>query len=444
MNSSKESALNERDSFSTKFGFILACIGASVGMGNIWLFPYRVAEFGGAAFLIPYFIFVVILGFTGLIGEMALGRAMGTGPVGAFEKAFKQRGWKGGAIVGFIPTIGSLGIAIGYAVVVGWILRYLFGAISGAFIEAESAGLYFGIIAGNFGSIPWHIIGLVITFTFMVFGISGGIEKINKVLMPIFFVLFVILAVRVFFLDGARSGYEYLFSPEWGALENPKTWVFALGQAFFSLSLAGSGTLVYGSYLKKDENVIQCATRVAFFDTIAAMLAALVIIPAVFAYDLEIGAGPGLLFITMPEVFRDIPFGQLVAIVFFLAVFCAGITSLVNLFETPIEAIQERMGLTRPVAIAIVAAIAFGVGVFVEGDLLSPWMDIVSIYIVPMGALLAALVMFWICKPGFARTQIQLGIEKKIGGWLEPMTKYLFCGIAIIVYVLGLVYGGIG
>lgn len=440
----KQLSLKERDSFNTKLGFILACIGASVGMGNIWLFPYRVAEFGGAAFLIPYFIFVLILGFTGLIGEMALGRAMGTGPVGAFEKAFRQRGWKGGAIVGFIPTIGSLGIAIGYAVVVGWILRYLFGSISGAFIKADSAGAYFGVISGNFGSIPWHIVGLAITFIFMIFGISRGIEKVNKVLMPVFFCLFVILAIRVFFLDGAVSGYKYLFSPDWQALKAPKTWVFALGQAFFSLSLAGSGTLVYGSYLKKDENVLQCATRVAFFDTIAAILVALVIIPAVFAYELEIGAGPGLLFITMPEVFRDIPFGQPVAIVFFLAVFCAGITSLVNLFETPIEAIQERMGISRTLSIIIVATLAFGVGVFVEGDLLSPWMDIVSIYIVPMGALLAGIVMFWICKSGFARQQIQLGREKKIGLWLEPMTKYVFCGIAILVYILGLAYGGIG
>lgn len=444
MSGRRESILKERDSFSTKFGFVMACIGASVGMGNIWLFPYRVAEFGGAAFLIPYFIFVVILGFTGLIGEMALGRAMGTGPIGAFEKAFKQRGWKGGAIVGFIPTIGSLGIGIGYAVVIGWILKYMFGAITGDFIKEESSGAYFGAIAGNFGSIPWHVIGLVITFIFMIFGISGGIEKMNKVLMPIFFALFVILAVRVSFLEGAAGGYAYLFSPKWSALANPKTWVFALGQAFFSLSLAGSGTLVYGSYLKKDANVIQCATRVAFFDTTAALLSALVIIPAVFAYGLEMGAGPGLLFITMPEVFRDIPFGQIVAIAFFFAVFCAGITSLVNLFETPVEAIQERMGVSRPVAIIIVAIIAFGAGVFIEGDLLSPWMDIVSIYIVPMGALLAALVMFWVCEPWFARDQIQLGIQKRIGGWLEPMTKFVFCGIAIIVYILGLVYGGIG
>ena len=441
---SKKVTKEQRDFFSSKFGFIIACIGASVGMGNIWMFPYRVAEFGGAAFLIPYFIFVVILGFTGLIGEMALGRAMGTGPVGAFDMAFKQRGLKNGKVIGYIPAIGSLGIAIGYSVVVGWILRYLFGSITGDIFKYSDSGQYFGEIAINFGSIPWHLLAIVLTFLFMVFGISRGIEKLNKIFMPIFFFLFVFLAIRVFFIDGSSKGYSYLFTPRWEALGNPKTWVYALGQAFFSLSLAGSGTLVYGSYLKKDENIISCATKVAFFDTVAAMLAAMVIIPAVFAYGLEMGAGPGLLFITMPSVFGDLPFGQFMAIIFFLAVFCAGITSLVNLFETPIEAIENQFGVKRSISSLIVTSIAFGIGLFTEGDLLSPLMDIVSIYIVPLGALLSGIVMFWVCKDGFARSQIQLGINKPIGKWLEPMTKFVFCGIALIVYILGIFYGGIG
>ena len=174
------------------------------------------------------------------------------------------------------------------------------------------------------------------------------------------------------------------------------------------------------------------------------MLAAMVIIPAVFAYGLEMGAGPGLLFITMPSVFGDLPFGQLMAIIFFLAVFCAGITSLVNLFETPIEAIENQFGVKRSISSLIVTSIAFIIGLFTEGDLLSPLMDIVSIYIVPLGALLAGIVMFWVCKDGFARSQIQLGINKPIGKWLEPMTKFVFCGIALIVYILGIFYGGIG
>lgn len=434
---------SNRDGFKSKFGFILACIGSAVGMGNIWMFPYRVGQFGGAAFLIPYFTFVLLIGFTGVIGEMTLGRSMETGPLGAFEKAFKQRGLKGGRVIGMIPVIGSLAIAIGYAIVIGWILRYCVTSLSGAIIKLQP-GPYFGDLASDFGSIPWHIAALLLTFSLMAMGIAGGIEKVNKVLMPAFFGLFLFLAIRIYMLPGAEQGYSYLFNPDWAALKEVRTWIFALGQAFFSLSLAGSGTVVYGSYLSKKEDIINSALNVSFFDTCAAMLAALVVIPAVFAYGLEPGAGPGLMFVTLPIVFQNMPGGQLVAIIFFIAVLFAGVTSLMNLFETPVEALQNRLGFSRLKSIGIVALISFMVGVFLEGDGLSPWMDFVSIYIIPLGALLAGIVIYWICKPGFAREQIQFGRKKVVGIWFEPMTKYIFCGIAITVYIMGIFYGGIG
>lgn len=440
-NSSTE---KQRDGFGTKWGFILACIGSAVGMGNIWMFPYRVGELGGAAFLIPYFVFVIVIGYTGVIGEMSFGRAMETGPLGAFEKAFARRGMKWGAAVGAVPVIGSLGIAIGYSVVVGWICRYIWGSVSGQMFAAESAGAYFGLFATDFGSIPWHILGLVIVFALMNLGVSKGIEKINKVLMPAFFLLFLILAVRVRLLNGSSAGYAYLFKPEWSALAHPKTWVYAMGQAFFSLSLAGSGTVVYGSYLNKKEDVVSSARNVAIFDTIAAMLAALVVIPAVFAYGLEPGAGPGLMFVTLPSVFRDMPAGNIFAVIFFVAVLFAGVTSLMNLFETPVEALQQRFGYSRLKSILIIAVTAFAVGAFLEGDGLSPWMDVISIYIIPLGALLAGITFFWICGEKFAREQAQLGREKQIGRWFGPMTKYVFCGVALTVYILGIFYGGIG
>ncbi|MEG0069051.1 sodium-dependent transporter [Cetobacterium sp.] len=434
---------NSRDGFRSKFGFILACIGSAVGMGNIWMFPYRVGQFGGAAFLIPYFLFVLVIGFTGVIGEMTLGRSMETGPLGAFEKAFKQRGLKGGKVIGMIPVIGSLAIAIGYSIVVGWILRYCVTSITGTIMTAN-AGPFFGQLASDFGSIPWHVAGLVLTFGLMSMGVAGGIEKVNKILMPTFFALFIFLAIRIFMLPGSSAGYKYLFNPDWSALGSAKTWVYALGQAFFSLSLAGSGTVVYGSYLSKDEDIVNSALNVSFFDTCAAMLAALVVIPAVFAYGLEPGAGPGLMFVTLPMVFQNMPGGQFISILFFVAVLFAGVTSLMNLFETPIEALQNRLKLSRANSISIIAILAFGVGVFLEGERLSPWMDFVSIYIIPLGALLAGVVIFWICKPGFAREQAQLGRENPIGMWFEPVTKYFFCGIAIAVYIMGILYGGIG
>lgn len=434
-----------RDAFSSKFGFIVACIGSAVGMGNIWLFPYRVGQLGGAAFLVPYFIFVILLGFTGVIGEMSFGRAMGTGPLGAFQKALERRGKKHGDLIGLIPVIGSLGIAIGYSVVVGWILRFTAGAITGSVTNASDSGAYFGAIAGKMGSFNWHMMGLALTFIVMVAGVSNGIEKINKVMMPAFYILFLILAVRVVTLPGAMEGYKYLFVPRWEFLGDPKTWVYALGQAFFSLSLAGSGTVVYGSYLKKTEDVVESAKYVAIFDTLAAMLAALVIIPSVFAFGMDPGAGPSLMFITMPSVFKQMPMGQLFSVFFFVAVLFAGVTSLVNLFETPIETLQARFKLSRKTSVAAIALIGAVTGIILEdGNKLSVWMDIISIYVIPLGALLAAIMFYWICGPKFAREQVQLGCKKELGSWFEPMTRYVFCGLTIIVYILGIFYGGIG
>ena len=434
-----------RDQFRTRMGFIVACVGSAVGMGNIWMFPYRAGKYGGAAFLIPYFIFVILLGFSGVIGEMAFGRVMKTGPTGAFDRAMAMRGKRGGRLIGLIPVLGSLGIAIGYSVVVGWFLKYLFAAVSGSLGQVEDMGAYFSALSGNFGSVGWHLLGLALTFLIMLCGVSGGIEKMNKLMMPLFFVFFLILLFRVATLPGAAEGYRYLFIPRWELLGNVQTWVYALGQAFFSLSLAGSGTIVYGSYLKDDVDVVSCARNVAFFDTCAALLAGMVVIPAVFAFGLDVAAGPPLMFITLPAVFNQMPAGRLFSVIFFVAVLFAAVTSLMNLFETPIEAPQDQLGLSRKAAVAVVAFCAAAVGIFIESaDAVSVWMDAVSIYVIPLGALLAAIMFFWLCPKGFAREQVQKGREKKLGAWFEPVTRYLFVGLTFGVYVLGILFGGIG
>lgn len=434
-----------RDQFRTRMGFIVACVGSAVGMGNIWMFPYRAGKYGGAAFLIPYFIFVILLGFSGVIGEMAFGRLMKTGPTGAFDRAMAMRGKRGGRLIGLIPVLGSLGIAIGYSVVVGWFLKYLFAAVSGSLGQVEDMGAYFSALSGNFGSVGWHLLGLALTFLIMLCGVSGGIEKMNKLMMPLFFVFFLILLFRVATLPGASEGYRYLFIPRWELLGNVQTWVYALGQAFFSLSLAGSGTIVYGSYLKDDVDVVSCARNVAFFDTCAALLAGMVVIPAVFAFGLDVAAGPPLMFITLPAVFNQMPAGRLFSVIFFVAVLFAAVTSLMNLFETPIEALQDQLGLSRKAAVAVVAFCAAAVGIFIESaDAVSVWMDAVSIYVIPLGALLAAIMFFWLCPKGFAREQVQKGREKKLGAWFEPVTRYLFVGLTFGVYVLGILFGGIG
>ncbi len=430
----------ERDKFSNKLGFILTCVGSAVGMGNIWLFPYRLGQYGGAAFLIPYTIFMILFGCTGVVGEMAFGRAMRTGPLGAFSKALKLRGIKHGSLLGVIPLLGCLLIGIGYSVVVGWIIKFIVGSITGSALSGNSIN-YFQNMTGDFSSIPWHFIALAITFITMIFGISKGIEKLNKIVMPAFFIMFLLLAIFMFFVPGSTAGYTYLFKPDWTLLAAPKTWICALGQAFFSLSLAGSGTIIYGSYLSHNEDIVSCAGNVTIFSFVSSILAALVIIPAVFSFGLsnELQSGPPLMFITMPTIFKSLPMGQLISIVFFIAVLFAAITSLINLFEAPVELLQTQFSLSRNKSVLIIALITSICGIFIENaQVVEFWMDVLSVYVVPLGAFLAGVMFFWVCGKNFAREQVQIGKNKKLGKWFEPMTRYVFIGLILIVYFLNI------
>lgn len=192
-------------------------------------------------------------------------------------------------------------------------------------------------------------------------------------------------------------------------------------------------------------DVVYSARNVAFFDTCAALLAAIVVIPAVFAFGQDVSSGPPLMFISLPEVFRQMPLGMVFAVIFFIAVLFAAITSLFNLFETPVEALQSQLGISRKASIGIIALIAAGVGIFIEsGDAVGVWMDAVSIYVIPLGAILAAIMYFWVCPDGFAKSQAEKGRLKPLGKWFKPMTKYVFVGVTLLVYVLGILYGGIG
>ena len=256
--------------FTSSIGFVLAAVGSAVGMANIWLFPYRVGQYGGGAFLIPYFLFVALFSYVGLSGEFALGRLTGTGAMGSLDYVLRQRGRRGGRVLGAIPLLGVLGIAIGYSVVVGWVLRYAAGSLTGSVLAGDAQG-FFSALAVDFGSIPWHFAAVAVTAAILIFGVASGIEKLSKVMMPAFFILFLIIAVRVAFLPGAMEGYLYLLRPDWSYLLNPETWVMAMGQAFFSLSINGAGMLIYGSYMKKGENILRHAGMTAVLDTLAAL-----------------------------------------------------------------------------------------------------------------------------------------------------------------------------
>ncbi len=440
--------MNKRDSFNNKWGFILACIGSAVGMGNIWMFPTRVSMYGGGSYLIPYFIFVALIGFTGVIGEMSFGRATKSGPVDAFGYACETKNKrKLGEAIGFIPVLGALAMAIGYTVVMGWILKYMIGAFTGKTLapaDTEGFAASFGSMASAFGNNVWQIVALVIGIIILMFGVGRGIEKANKIMMPVFFILFAVLGIYVAFQPGAIEGYKYIFRVDPEAFADPKTWIFALGQAFFSLSVAGNGTLIYGSYLSDNEDIPAAAGRVALFDTIAAMLAALVIIPAMATTGAQLNqGGPGLMFIFLPALFKSMPGGYIVAIIFFVAVFMAGLSSLINLYEAPIATIQEKLHLGRKASCAIIAAIALIVSICIQG-IVSGWMDILSIYICPLGAGLAGIMFFWVCGKKYVETQVNTGHDKKFTDMFIPVCKYIYCPVCILVLILGIVLGGIG
>lgn len=440
--------MKKREAFNNKWGFILACIGSAVGMGNIWMFPTRVSMYGGGSYLIPYIIFVILIGCTGVIGEMSFGRATRSGPIDAFGFAMEQKGHrKLGELLGVIPVLGALAMAIGYTVVMGWIIRYMIGAFTGSTIapkDIDGFSSRFGSMASSFGNNGWQMLALAAGIAILMFGIGGGIERANKIMMPAFFILFIILAVYAGLQPGAAEGYKYIFRVDADVLAQPKTWIYALGQAFFSLSVAGNGTLIYGSYLSDEENIPACAGRVAVFDTLAAMLAALVIIPAMAAAGAQLDSGgPGLLFIYLPCLFKSMPGGYIISIIFFVAVFFAGLTSLINLFEAPIATVQEKFKLGRKAACGIIGGIAVIVSLCIQG-IVSDWMDVLSIYICPLGAGLAGVMFFWVCGKEFVDTQVNKGREKPFSKKLLPVCRYIYCPLCVLVLILGIVLGGIG
>lgn len=440
--------MKKRDSFQSSWGFILACIGSAVGMGNIWMFSTRVSLYGGGSFLIPYFLFIALIGFTGVIGEMAFGRATKSGPIDAFGSACERHGKRNiGEALGMIPVLGSLAMAIGYTVVMGWILKYAIGAFTGSILAPDNLDGFssaFGSMASAFGNNFWQILALIFCMLILMLGIGGGIEKANKLMMPIFFFLFVILGIYVAFRPGATKGYQYIFQIDPVKLADPKTWIFALGQAFFSLSVAGNGTLIYGSYLSDQENIPSSAGRVAFFDTVAAMLASLVIIPAMAAAGAQLNqGGPGLLFIYLPHLIQAMPGGRLIAIVFFTAVLFAGMTSLLNLYEAPIATVQEKLHLGRVPACAIIGVIGVVVSLLIQG-IVSDWMDILSIYICPLGAGLAGIMFFCVCGKSYVETEVNRGRDKAFTSLFLPVCRYLYIPICFFVLILGIVLGGIG
>lgn len=433
--------MNKNGNFKSTVGFVLACVGSAVGMGNIWMFPYRLGQYGGAAFLIPYLIFIALFGLVGLSAEFALGRMAKTGTLGAYAYCWKN---KFGKYIGWLPLLGSLGIAIGYSVILGWVFRSIQGVLTNELLTNDIPA-FFTNMTQSFSNVPCHFLVLFVTCLLLFTSATNAIEKVNKVLMPAFFILFIILAIRVSLFNGAIEGYKFLFVPKWEYLLNKETWIMAMGQAFFSLSITGSGMIVYGAYLKDDVDIPKASMQTAIFDTIAAMLAALAIMPAVFSFGIDPVSGPSLMFLTLPEVFKQMPLGNFFALFFFISVAFAGITSLINMLEAVCESWQNRFHISRKKAVLVCGIITFIISVCIEnGDIVGKWMDVVTIYIIPFAALLGAITIYYILGWNTLKQELDKGRKKPVGPTFKFLGKYVYVFLAIIILILGILYNGIG
>lgn len=434
--------MKEHHKFSSRWGFILAAVGSAVGMANVWGFPAKMGANGGGAFLLAYLIFVVLFSVVGLSAEYAIGRRSRTGTLGSYEKAWATRSpamGKAGGALGWLPLAGSMCIALGYAVIISYVLKAFFQSLTGELMQVDTQAWFSDFSSERYSVVPFHIIVVVGTLLTLLLG-AKSIEKTNKVMMPIFFVIFVILAVRVAMLPGAMDGYKFMFTPDWSALRSPMTWIWAMGQAFFSLSVTGSGMIVYGAYLDDKADVVKLSVRTAVFDTIAALVASLVIIPACFAYGLDVGAGPSLLFVTLPRILQDVPLGRLFAIILYTAMVFAGVSSLQNMFEAVGESLQHKFPkLSRRLVLVILCVVCLGIGLHMEPiSTWGPWMDIVSIYIIPIGATLGAISWFWIMRKQDLLDEINKGTTKPHGSLWYNLGRFGYVLCALILCLVAL------
>ncbi|MFM1538447.1 sodium-dependent transporter [Helcococcus bovis] len=440
----------EKLKFKSRWGFIIACVGSAVGMANVWGFPYKVGSNGGGAFLLCYLFFIMIFSYTGLSSEYAIGRRSKTGTLGSYQYAWKTRNKeKIGKIIGWIPLIGMVTIAIGYSVIISYVFKALVDSLSGMLMTVNPEEWFNSFAFKNYSVIPYHVFVVIFTMITVLFGVSS-IEKTNKIIMPLFFILFLILAIRVFFMPGAIEGYKFMFTPDWTYLKNPMTWVWAMGQAFFSLSITGSGMIVYGSYLGDDVDILNGAKNTALFDTLAALVAALVMIPAAFAFKLDQSSGPGLLFNTLPKVLQNIQLGQIFSVILYTAVLFGGVSSMQNMLEAVTESITYKIkGANRKVVLVILCIVVLSAGIFMEpiaetkGAILGgwgPWMDLVSIYVIPIGAALGAFSWFWVWKKEEIIEEINKGSSKKIGKLWYFVGKWIYTPLAIILCLIALIY----
>ena len=427
----------------SRLGFILASAGSAVGLGAIWKFPYMAGTNGGSVFMLPYIFFTLTVGVALLIAEFAMGRAGRRGAVGSLN-AVCGRPW---GIFGGIGVFTVFLILSFYSIVGGWCLKYTWDAVTGVGLisDAEQLSAHFGgFVSDTVSSYGYLFAFLLLTTLIVLRGVQAGIEKLSKVLMPMLFILMIILIIRGVTLPNGWAGVEFLFTPRWEDF-NASALFNAMGFCFFSLSL-GAGTMItYGSYLDPKADLPSSVGWVAFLGILSSILGGLMVMPAVFAFHLDPTAGPGLTFVTMPAIFSQMPMGQLFAVLFFLSVIFAGVTSLINMFEAVSESLQTRFGLGRKTAVSLCAVLALAVGLFLEPEArVGAWMDFITILVVPFGAVLGAVSVYYVLGWKRIKEEMELGRQKPLSPAFGALAKYLYVPLSALVFVLGILCGGIG
>jgi len=388
----------------------MAAAGSAIGLGNIWRFPYITGKFGGAAFVLIYLAVVLIIGMSVMLAEFVIGRNAQSDAVGSFRKL-------GG---GAWPLVGWMGFFCGfvilsyYAVIAGWTVAYMFKSLGGLMSEAAAgkAGDVFGaFVSDPVQSIAYHVVVMAITTGIIYKGISGGIEKCCKILMPALLVLLLVLIVRSVTLPGSGAGLEFYLKPDLSKITNQAI-LAAVGQGFFSLSLGMGCMITYGSYLSKKEYMPSIARTVVLLDTSVAILAGFVIFPAVFAFGIEPGAGPGLTFVTLPAVFAKMPMGAIFSFAFFLLLFIAALTSAISLLEVVVTYCIDQLRWNRAKAAIImgtaIALLGIPSALSVGGhipqvagkDFLDAADFITNNVIMPLGGIFISVFVGWIWADG--------------------------------------------
>lgn len=352
--------MNNRSSFSGKLGFVLAAAGSAVGLGNIWRFPYLAAQYGGGTFLLVYLIIAVTFGFSLMISEVAIGRKTGLSAIGAFKALDSRFGFLG-LLASLIPII----ILPYYSVIGGWVIKYFAVFVTGGSSAAAADDYFTGFVSSVFEPLGWFLLFLGATAIVVLLGVEKGIEKVSKFMMPILVALALVISIYCLTLDGAMDGFAYYVKPHMSDF-SVKTVLAALGQLFYSMSLAMGIMVTYGSYMRKDTNLESSVRQIEIFDTIIAFLAGLMIIPAVFVFsggDPKIlSSGPSLMFVILPKVFDSMAFGGVIGAAFFLLVIFAALTSSISLMETIVSIFQDKFHWSRKSSCIFVTVMSLVLG----------------------------------------------------------------------------------